>query len=211
MLDGYDSSEIVTEPITSQRPEPASLSLITASPFLEARVVAHGTLTFLGYVPDEAPFTVRLSLRVNDQLVVVGFDKSMIKEEMMEAFRKALPDGYEAAANEGSQSEVLIVDIFTTGHRKPPQVFFACTDDAQNVIWAGPNKFVISGAAKSRASEISLRVGKRLVKMKLREGDQPIATANRLREALPDELTAIIELPFVEGDDVSVTVLSRNG
>jgi hypothetical protein len=211
MLDGCDTSEVITEPLTWQRPEPADLALISAAPELEARVVAHGTLTFLGYVPDEAPFTVRLSLKVNDELVAVGFDKSMAKEDMLEALRRALPDGYEAAANEGSQSEVLIVDVFSTQRRRKPQVFFACTDDTQNVVWAGPNKFVISGAAKSHASELSLRVGKQLVKVRLNEGDQPIATAHRVRAALPEDLTAIIELPFVEGADVSVTVLSRKG
>ncbi len=211
MLTGSDTSEIITEPLAWNRPEPAELTLLASSSELEARVVAYGTLTFLGYVPDEAPFTVHLSLKVNGQLVAVGFDKSMAKEEMLEALRRALPEGYEAAANEGSQSEVLIVDVFTTGRRRTPTVYFACTDESQNVIWAAPNKFVISGSAHRSASELSLRVGKQVVKVKLREGDQPIATAHRVRAALPEDLTAIIELPFVEGDDVSVTVLSRKG
>jgi hypothetical protein len=211
MFQDSDNSDPITEPITWTRPEPAELRIIAASIELEARVVAPGTITFLGYVPDEAPFATCISLKVNEHLVALNFDKTMGKEEMLEAFRKALPEGYEIAGNEGSQSEVLIVDVFTTVTLRPQPMHFACTDDRQIMIWAGNNKFIVTGKVAGKKSCLSLRVGSKVVKVNLSEGDQPIVTANRVRAALPDDLTAIIELPFTEGADVSVTVMSRKG
>lgn len=211
MFQDSDDSDPITEPITWTRPEPAELRIIGASRELEARVVAPGTITFLGYVPDEAPFTVGVSLKVNEHLVALNFDKTMAKEEMLEAFRKALPEGYEVAGNEGSQSEVLIVDVFNTVTLRPQPMHFACTDERQFMVWAGANKFIVTGKVAGKKSCLSLKVGKQVVKVNLSEGDQPIATANRVRAALPDDLTAIIELPFTDGSDVSVTVLSKKG
>ncbi|MFT3842779.1 MAG: hypothetical protein QM723_37670 [Myxococcaceae bacterium] len=209
MFDDTDNSDPITEPITWTRPEPAALRVIAASRELEARVVAPGTMTFLGYVPDEAPFTVCISLKVNEHLVALNFDKTMGKEEMLEAFRKALPEGYEIAGNEGSQSEVLIVDVFNTVALRPEPMHFVCSDERQIMIWAGSNKFVVTGKVAGKKSCLSLKVGKQVVKVNLCEGDQPIVTANRVRAALPEDLTAIIELPFTEGSDVSVTVMSK--
>lgn len=211
MFQDSDNSDPITEPITWTRPEPAELRILAGCNQLEARVVAPGTITFLGYVPDDAPFATCISLKVNEHLVALNFDKTMAKEEMLEAFRKALPEGYELAGNEGSQSEVLIVDVFSTVTLRPKPVHFSCTDDRQVVLWAGANKFMVTGKVSGKKSYLDLKVGSDRVKVNLSEGDSPIVTANRVRAALPEHLTAIIELPFTEGADVSVTVMSRKG
>jgi hypothetical protein len=47
------------------------------------------------------------------------------------------------------------------------------------------------------------------VRLPLAGGDFPLATAMRLRAALPKRYTALVELPMVPGGDVTLTILRR--
>jgi len=208
-----DASNCPTDPFYFGRPDGARIDLISADPRLEVALGAQGMLTMNGFLADEGPFDSFLAMKIDGNFVTAAFHKGMDKQDFDELVR-CLPPGYQAATPEGSTSEVLIVDVFRTPSRGgSPEVGFTCTDPSQRVRWAGKNKFIIEGrAARSLSirSELEIELEGRHIKVVIRGGDHPIATAARIRQVLPLGYTAMIELPLFPGAEVVVTVLRRH-
>ncbi len=209
-----DTSSFSTDPFYFGRPDAARVELISADPRLEAMIGAEGMLILNGYLVDEGPFDAFLAMNVDGNFVTAAFHKGMDKEDFIHELQHSMPPGYEAAVPEGSASEVLIVDLFRTPSRGGnPDVGFTCTDPSQRVRFAGKNKFIIEGrAARSLSvrSELEIEVEGRRIKICLCSGDQPLATAARIRQVLPLGYTAMIELPLYPGAEVVVTILRRH-
>lgn len=209
-----DPSQLPTDPFYFGRPDGARIELVSADPRLEVAMGAQGMLTMNGFLSDEGPFDAFLAMKVDGNFVTAAFHKGMDKEDMFHALQRSLPPGFEIAAPTGSQSEVLIADVFRTPARGgKPEVGFTCTDPSQRVRFVGRNKFVIEGrVARSLSvrSELEIDVEGRRIKVVLHGGDQPIATAARIRQVLPLGYSALIELPLYAGAEVTVTILRRH-
>lgn len=192
----------------------ARVEVVSADPRLEAKLVGNSILTLLAYVADEGPFDASLALKVDGTFVTVGLHKGMSGEEMIAAIDLALPAGYQAAAREGSMSEVLIVSVLrpATTATHDLEVSFLATDPGQMFRWAGKNKLRIEGRATKGLqprSHLELYVEGYRVRLPLAGGDFPLSTAMRLREALPKRYSALVELPIAPGGDVTLTILRR--
>lgn len=210
-----DPSQLPTDPFYFGRPDGARIELISADLRLEVAMGPLGVLTMNGFLVDEGPFDAFLAMKVDGNFVTAAFHKGMDREDMFHELQRSLPPGYEIAIPTESQAEVLVVDVFRTKTRGGnPEVGFTCTDPSQRVRWAGKNKFVIEGrVARSLSvrSELELDVEGRKIKVVLHAGDQPIATAARIRQVLPLGYSALIELPLFAGAEVAVTILRRTG
>lgn len=214
MLAQLDPSNVPTDPFYFGRPDGARIVLVSADPRLEVMFGAEGMLTMNGFLSDEGPFDAFLAMKVDDNFVTAAFHKGMDKEDFLHELVRSMPPGYEAKMPVGSMSEVLIVDIIRTVSRGgSPEVGFTCTDPSQRVRWAGKNKFIIEGRAMrslSVRSELEIDVEGRHIKVMICSGDQPIATALRIRQVLPLGFTAMVELPLFPGAEVVVTILRRH-
>ncbi|MBI3183563.1 MAG: hypothetical protein HYZ28_15610 [Myxococcales bacterium] len=210
----FGEMDLETTPVVARaRPSAAKLELVSGDPRMEARVVARGTLTLLAYVPDEGPFDAYVALKVDGNFVTVAFHKGLDREGIFQAIRAALPPGFEAATPEGSESEVLIVNVMRlAGSEVAPHVMFASTDPGQRVRRAGRNKLSIDGVATrgfAHPAWIHLSVDGRQIEIPLSGGEGPLETAGLIRRALPGGYTAIIELPLYHGEEVKLTVVRR--
>lgn len=210
-----DSSTLSTEPFWFGRPDAAQVEVVGADERLAVMAGARGMLTMNAFLEDDGPFDAFLAMKIDGNFVTAGFHKGMVKEDFLTELVRCMPPGYEALSPEGSQSEVMIVDIVRTPARGgSPEVGFTCTDPSQRVRWAGKNKFVIEGrAARSLSirSELGIDVEGKRIKVVVNSGDYPIATATRIRQVLPLGYTALIELPLYPGAEVIVTILRRQG
>ncbi len=212
-LTAWDSSRTPTEPIFFTNPAAAEVELISADPRLEAVVVTQGTLTLLADVPDEGAFDAFLAMKIDGNFVTCGFHKGMERQDFLDEVARCLPPGFDVKHATETRSEVLILEITrarSTGGS--PEVSFLSTDPSQNFRWQGKNKFTIEGKAArnlSIRSELELSIEGRTVRLVLNGGDQPIATALKLRNALPPQFSALIELPLFSGAEVTVTILRR--
>jgi len=208
-----NTAMLTSKVLAFRRPPTASLELVSVDPRLEAKVVAPGTMTLLGYVPDDGPFDAFLALKVDGNFVTVALHKGMDREGISEAFSSALPPGYEAASVD-SQSEVLILTVLCVRPRvsNAPAVKFLSNDPAQSLRWVGPNKFTLSGSVSVQQtirSFVELRIDDKAIKVYLTPGESSLAVANRIRAALPAHFQAILELPLYQEDQVKITVLRR--
>lgn len=207
-----DPSQLPTDPFYFGRPDGARLEVVGADPRLDVVLGAEGMLTMNACLTDEGPFDAFLALKVDGNFVTAGFHKGMDGEDMFAEIQRSLPPGYEAATNH-ADSPTLIVDVFRTPNRGgSPEVAFTCTDPSQRVRFAGKNKFVIEGRVSrslSVRSELDIDLEGKRIKVVLHSGDQPIATAARIRKVLPLGYSALIELPLFAGAEVVVTILRR--
>jgi hypothetical protein len=209
-----DRSQTRTERVEIDPAVPAHVQLMSADKRLEAKIVAKSTLTMLAYVDDDGAFEAHLDLKVDENFVSVVLNKAMNSVDMVEAISKVLPDGYEPATRESSASEVLIVTILRPqeAQQTAPEISFLSTDPHQLFRWVAKNKLRIEGRSAmglSLRSVIDVYIEGYRVKLPLGRGDFPLTTANRLRDALPNEYSALIELPMVPGGDVTLTILRR--
>jgi hypothetical protein len=209
-----DRSQTRTERVEIDPAVPAHVTLMSADKRLEVKIVAKSTLTMLAYVDDDGPFEAHLDLKVDENFVSVQLNKTMNGVEMVEAITNALPEGYEPASRESSSSDVLIVTLLRPqeAHQSDPEISFLSTDPSQLFRWVAKNKLRIEGRSAmglSVRSVIDVYVEGYRVKLPLGRGDFPLSTANRLRDALPKEYSALIELPMVPGGDVTLTILRR--
>ena len=210
-----DQSTIPTEPFSFGRPDAANVEVVSSDQRLDVVLGAPGMLTMNGFLADYGPFDAFLAMKIDGNFVTVGFHKGMVKEDFFTELVRCMPPGYEVLCPEGSQSEVMIVDIIRTPARGgSPEIGFTCTDPSQRVRWVGKNKFVIEGrAARSLSvrSDLEIDVEGKRIKVAINSGDYPIATATRIRQVLPLGYTALIELPLYPGAEVIVTILRRQG
>jgi hypothetical protein len=209
-----DLSTIPTEPFAFGRPDAANVEVVSADPRLEVLTGATGMITMLGVLDDSGPFDAFLAMKVDGNFVTAGFHKGMLKEDFLAELGRCMPPGYEALLQpDASVSEVMVVDIIRTPNRGgSPEIGFTCTDPSQRVRWLGKNKFRIEGrAARSLSvrSELEIDVEGKRIKVAINSGDQPLATASRIRQVLPLGYTALIELPLYPGAEVIVTILRR--
>lgn len=208
-----DPNHLPTEKVAFNQSSSATVEVVSADPRLEARMVGKSILTLLAYVDDEGPFDAFIALKVDGNFLTAGLHKGMDREDMIDELNRCLPMGYEAAARDGSMSEVLIVNILRPQLQSAdPEIHFLSTDVAQQFRWMGRNKLRIEGRASygmSIRSHLELFIEGYRVRLPLAGGDFPITTAKRLREALPKHLSALIELPIFAGGDVTLTILRR--
>jgi hypothetical protein len=209
-----DLSQVRTERVEVDPAVPAQVQLMNADKRLDARIVAKSTLTMLAFVDDDGPFEAHLDLKVDDSFVSVTLNKTMNSADMLEAITNALPEGYEPATRESSASDVLIVTVLRPqeAHVAAPEISFLSTDPSQLFRWVAKNKLRIEGRSAmglSLRSVIDVYIEGYRVKLPLGRGDFPLSTANRLRDALPQQYSALIELPMVPGGDVTLTILRR--
>lgn len=192
------------------RPIPARVELVSADARLELQRVGPSTFTLLGALPDAGPFEGFIALKVEGNFVTVGLHKGMHTDDVCAAIRAALPSGIEATM-EGTASEVIVLTFWRQQNSgADPEVTFASTDPRQVLRWVRGNKFTISGRAArslSMRAWVELSVEGRAPRVPLNSGDEPLRTAERLRDAMPGGFTALIELPSLPGGEVSVTVL----
>lgn len=208
-----NTSMATSKVLAFQRPTTAGLELVSVDARLEARVVAPGTMTLLGYVPDDGAFDAFLAMKVDGNFVTVALHKEMDREGIAEAFSSALPPGYEAASID-SQSEVLILTILRVRPRvsNAPSVKFMSNDPAQTLRWVGPNKFTLSGSVSKQQtvrSFVEVIIDEKPLRIYLAAGESSLAVANRIRAALPMHYQAILELPLYQEDQVKITILRR--
>ena len=208
-----NTSMVTSKVLAFQRPPTASLELVSVDPRMEVQVVAPGTMTVLGYVPDDGAFDAFLALKVDGNFVTVALHKGMDREGISDAFSNALPPGYEAASVD-SQSEVLILTILRVRPRvsNAPAVKFMSNDPSQSLRWVGPNKFTISGSVSAQQtirSFVEVTVDEKPTQVFLEPGESALAVATRIRAALPSHFQAILELPLYEEDQVKITILRR--
>lgn len=207
----WERSKAPTEKVELGRRDGATLVVTRADSRLEAAVVAQGVLTLNALIGD-GPCDAGLALKVDGNFVTVGFLVGMTKAQLFGALRRCLPPGYEAQSL-GTENGVLVVSVVRLGAQQGElELEFTCTDPAQRVRWAGPARLRIDGRAArslSMRSELELRLERHVVRVVLRSGDHPLATAVRLRKALPPSYRALIELPTTKGGEVTVTILRQ--
>lgn len=208
-----DPHYLPTEKVEVAPAVAAVVELVSADARLEVQVIARSTLTLLAYVADEGPFDASLAFKVDGNFVTVELHKGMSPSGIVEELERQLPAGYEAAARDHSQSEVLIVTVLRPKNvSENPEVRFLSSDPQQQFRWAGKNKLRIEGRAArglSMRSHLELYLEGYRVRLPLSGGDFPLSTGMRLRKALPGNYTALIELPMVAGGEVTLTILRR--
>ena len=208
-----DPSTITTEPFSFGRPDAACIEVVSADDRLEVIVAGPGMVTMNGFLADYGAFDAYLAMKIDGNFVTVGFHKGMWREDFLAELVRCMPPGYEVVCSEGSQLEVMILDIVRLPMRGgSPEVGFTCTDASQRVRWVGKNKFRIEGRAArnlSVRSELEIDVEGKRIKVAINSGDHPLATATRIRQVLPLGYTALIELPLYPGAEVIVTILRR--
>ncbi|MHB8876100.1 MAG: hypothetical protein ACYC8T_20610 [Myxococcaceae bacterium] len=208
-----NTEQITSKVLPFKRPPTARLEVVSADERLEVQAAAPGTLTVLGYLPDDGPFDAFIALKVDGNFVTVAVHKGMSKEDIFDAFSNALPPGYEAATAD-SQSEVLILTVLKVRPRVSgnPTVKFMSNDPAQSLRWVGENKFTLSGSvsrAQTVRSFVEVTVDEKPLRIFLAAGESALAVATRIRAALPSHYQAILELPLYGEDQVKITVLRR--
>ncbi len=209
----FDTSTVITEPFSFGRPDAATIEVVSADERLEVVIAGPGMLTMNGFLADYGAFDAFLAMKVDGNFITVGFHKGMWREDFMAELVRCMPPGYEVICSEGSQLEVMIIDIVRTPTRGgSPEVGFTCSDPSQRVRWLGKNKFRIEGRAArslSTRSELEIDVEGKRIRVAINSGDFPLATATRIRQVLPLGYTALIELPLYPGAEVIVTILRR--
>jgi hypothetical protein len=208
-----EPSEFPTE-VEAGAVEHAVVELMEADPRLEARVVARSTLTLMSRVPDVGPLAAPLVFKVDGSLVTTTLHKGMGAEEIAAAIEHGLPDGYTCAARDSSQSEVMIISVLRPAQVNPktPELGFMATDPTQMFRWVAKNKLRIEGEASrglTLRSFIELDLEGHRIRMPLVGGSSPVATALRLRDALPPRYSALLEVPAEPGGDATLTILRK--
>lgn len=210
-----DPSTQPTDPFYFGRPNGAHLDVVSADPRLAVTLGAEGMLVLNAFLADEGPFDAFLAMKIDGNFVTAAFHQGMDRDDLVGELKRILPPGYEASTPEANIPDLLIIDVCRIPSRGgSPEVGFTCTDPGQRVRWAGKNKFVIEGRVSrslSVRSELEVDVEGRRIKVVLHGGDQPIATAARIRQVLPLGYSALIELPLFPGAEVAVTILRRQG
>ncbi|MBK7860240.1 MAG: hypothetical protein IPJ65_16820 [Archangiaceae bacterium] len=192
----------------------ARATILSADARLEAKMVGESIITLLAYVADEGPFDASMALNVDGNFVTVAFHKGMSGDDMVAALDRSMPPGYQAGLREGSLSEVLIINLVRpqTPASDALELSFLATDPSQMFRWAGRNKLRIEGRASRGLRprpHLELHLDGYRVLLPLDGGALPLATALRLRNALPNRYAALIELPMKPGGDVTLTILRR--
>ena len=208
-----DPHHLPTDKVALNQASHATVELLEADRRVEAKMVGFSMLTLLAYVDDDGPFDAYVALKVDGNFVTLALHKGMDADDIVHEVRRCLPPGYDAATRDGSLSEVLLINILRPEETTPePQLHFLCTDPTQQFSSLGRNKLVIFGRATREGrlrSHLELFVEGYRVRLPLGEGDSPITTAKRLRDALPKKYSALIELPISAGGEVSLTILRR--
>lgn len=208
-----DPNHLPTEKVTFTEASHAKVELVSADARLEARMVGSSMLTLLAWVPDDGPFDAWLALKVDGNFVSLALHQGMSGEDIIHEVRRGLPPGYEAATREGSLSDVLMLNILRPEADAPaPMLHFLSTDPEQQFLAVGRNQLRIEGrAARGQAmrSHLELFIEGYRLRLPIADGDFPISTAKRLRDALPKQYSALIGLPLIAGGDVTLTILSR--
>jgi hypothetical protein len=208
-----DPSNLRTERVELDGEQHARVDVVMADARLELKVLAGGTLALLAYVKDGGPAEAHCALKIDGNFVTFTMTRGMSGREVMAAVQGCLPPGYQATTRESSQAGVLIVSVLRPEPAPPePEISFLSTDPDQLFRWAGKNKVRIEGStskAFSVRSVLDLSVDGYRVKLPLQRGEEPLSTANRIRDALPKLFSALIELPVSPGGEVTLTVLRR--
>jgi len=208
-----DPHYVPTERVLVSQAEGAQVKVVSADARLEVQVVAQSMVTMVGFIADEGPFDASVALKVDGNFITLGLHKGMSREDIVQELERGLPVGYEAVTREDSASDVLLINVLRPQTvSADPEISFLSTDPKQMFRWAGKNKLRIEGRAArgmSMRTHLELYLEGYRVRLPLAGGDFPLATAMRLRGALPKRYAALVELPMIAGGDVTLTILRR--
>lgn len=191
---------VQTEPLGFSHPRAAQVSVLAARG-VEVSELTTGTLIFRSTSAQVAS----VDLRVDHSFVSVAVPRVFGVEHLQEALQGSVPDGYLVL---GSMSgEALIITFVRAFERSlVPELFCTSLDARLRVRTAGGNDLVLRGTAKGR-SELLLRVGEAIYRLKLTAGETALQVSFRVREVLAAEHTCLIA-PHANGD-TTVTLLPR--
>ncbi len=206
-----DPQSLPTEKVVVEPGAIPKVSIVNADRRLDARIAGHNLLTLLGSLSDDGAFDAILALKVDGNFFTCAFHKGMGTEDFVTEIERRLPPGYQAGTRESSMSDVLIISI---ARRAPiePELSFLATDSTQVFRPTGQNRLRIEGVAHGGdavRTHLELWLEGYRLRLPLAGGDTPLATARRLREALPKRYTALIEVPRDRRGDVTLTILRR--